>query len=112
MWHAQPQNQRPRSAVEVSASRKITVPALMTPYFEVSIASDGSSGEIVSPVQSHWTTCTIISSWMATSTVARFQPMRECGAFAPFGTCPSGPAGRTVSERLLGRWAFGSQLMR
>jgi hypothetical protein len=76
-WQPQPQNQRPSSAVDVSASRKKIVPGLMTPYFEVSIASLGSIGAIVSPVQSHWTTCTIIRIWIVASTAARRQPMRE-----------------------------------
>jgi len=50
MWQPQPQNQRPRMAVDAIPITNSTKPALTMPFVLNSIDSDGSSGVMVSPV--------------------------------------------------------------
>jgi hypothetical protein len=77
MWHAQPQNQRPSSAVDRIASAKNTAPAFRSPRFENSMASEGSSGDSVCRVRHQWTMWTAIATWTAIRTSARHFPARE-----------------------------------
>ena len=101
-WHPQPQNQRPRIAVEASASAKKMKPTVTTPYLRVSIASEGSIGASVVPVIHHWTTCAMINNWTMPSTTARFHALRLLRIGEPSrdsGPDPPSPRpGSTVSE--------------
>ena len=60
-WHPQPQNQRPRSAVDSSINAKRTKPGLTTPSRTKAMDSLGSMGEIVVFVHSQWAMCRKIS---------------------------------------------------
>ena len=53
-WQAHPQNQRPRTSVERMVIAKKMSPALTTEYLANSMASDGSSGDTVRPVDIQW----------------------------------------------------------
>ena len=76
-WQAQPQNQRPKTAVARAAAAKKISPALTTPSRARAIASDGSTGVIVRPAISQWATWAATTRWIAISTPARHLPARE-----------------------------------
>ena len=86
--------------MDARARTKKMNPTVITPYFTVSIDSDGSIGARVVPVASHWTTWAMISSWTSRSTPNRSGDIRLRATVRL-------PGGWFTTGRLIG---FGSSL--
>jgi len=68
---------------EQSGCEEETKPALMTECFENSMASEGSRGVIVSPVEYQCAMCAAIARWTSTKTRARTRLARERAIVVP-----------------------------
>lgn len=94
-------------SVAMIAREKKMNPALIAPVCSVYIASEGSIGDTVSPIDRHWTMCTAINRCRRTSAAARHFDVADAAMSVFFGAEPDANTGRLTDLPV--RLFFGSQ---